>query len=393
MYHSPVQTSPSGLDDKSPWTPLGVPTFRALWIAGLASNVGTWVHEVAAAWMMTSLTSSATWIALVQVSATLPMFVFSLPAGVITDLVDRRRVLLVAQGWMAIVAGGLALAAALDKVTPSVLLFFTAALGCGLAFSAPTWQAIVPELVGPGLLAKAVALNSMGFNVARALGPALGGVLLAFMGPAANFALNTVSFAGVLVVVARWKREPEEYSVLPAERFVAAFRGGARYVRHSPRFQAVLVRGSLFVAAASAWWALLPTVVRFQLETGPGGYGLVVGSFGVGAVAAAWSLPPIRERISADRLAVLATIAFSGALGGLALAPNIYFAGLSAAVGGGAWLTVLSGYNVAAQSSLPGWVRGRALSIYMLVFFGGLAGGAIVWGSLADLIGTRWTLL
>lgn len=390
---SPGSPTPASAgDDSSPWTPLRIPVFRALWIAAMASNVGTWVHEVGAAWTMTSLTESKTLIALVQASATLPMFAFALPAGVLSDLFDRRRVLLFAQGWMALSAGGLALATAFGAVTPELLLLFTAALGCGLAFSAPAWQAIVPELVGRQELAKAVALNSMGFNVARALGPALGGALLALYGATANFGLNAVSFAGVLVVLARWRREPEESSTLPGESFGGAFRVGARYVRHSPRFQAVMVRGGLFVFAASAWWALLPAVVRFELGAGPGGYGLVVGAFGLGAVSAAWVLPPIRARVSADTLAVFASGVFALVLMGMALATQVWVVAAVAVFGGGAWLTVLSGYNVAAQSSLPSWVRARALSAYMLVFFGGLAFGASTWGSLADALSPRWAL-
>lgn len=389
---APPVAPPAAAAERSPWSPLSSPLFRGLWLAGLASNVGTWVHEVGAAWLMTSLTESTTLIALVQGAATLPMFVFALPSGVIGDLVDRRRLLLAAQGWMTLSAALLAAITALGLTTPGLLLACTAALGCGLAFSAPAWQAIVPELVGRDQLAPAVALNSVGFNLARAIGPALGGVLLAAFGPAVNFALNTLSFAGVLVVLWRWKRQPEDVSLLPHERFGSAFRVGTRYVRNSPRFQTVLVRGGLFVAAASAWWALLPAVVRFELGAGPGGYGLVVGAFGAGAVLAAWTLPPIRRRLSADALALLASVVFALGLLGLAAAPGPWMAAAAAAFSGSAWLTVLSGYNVAAQTALPGWVRARALSVYMLVFFGGLAGGATLWGGLADWIGTRRTL-
>ena len=380
-------------NDPSPWTPLRSPLFRALWLAALASNVGTWVHEVGAAWLMTSLTDSATLVALVQVSATLPMFVFALPAGVIADIVDRRRLLLAAQGWMALAAAGLAIATTLGAVTPILLLVFTAALGCGLAISAPAWQAVVPELAGREQLPKAVALNSMGFNVARAAGPALGGLLLSTVGPGANFALNAVSFAGVLVVLGRWRRPEATEAPLPSERFLGAFRVGARYVRNSPRLQSVIVRGFLFVAAASAWWALLPVVVRFELGAGPAGYGLVVGAFGAGAVSAAWALPPVRARVSADTLAVVASTVFAAALSAVAFSTHVGTVGAFGAIAGGAWLTVLSGYNVAAQSGLPSWVRARALSVYMLAFFGGLAGGSALWGRLADAVGTRATLV
>ena len=388
-----MQNAPQPTESTSPWTPLKTRAFRALWIAALASNVGTWVHEVGAAWTMTLLTSSKTLIALVQASVTLPMFLFALAAGVLADLVDRRRLLLVSQGWMMLSAGGLALVTALDLVTPLILLGFSAALGCGLAFSAPAWQAIVPELVTRAELPKAVALNSMGFNAARALGPALGGAMLALAGPAANFAVNALSFAGVLFVIARWRQETNESDRLPAEPFFGAFRAGARYVRHSPRFKAVMVRGGLFVFAASAWWALLPAIIRFDLGAGPGGYGVVVGAFGVGAVAAAWVLPSVRTKASADQLAVFASLVFAAALVALSLVPTIWAGLVVGLFAGGAWLTVLSGYNVAAQSSLPGWVRARALSVYMLTFFGGLTAGASLWGGLADAFGSRISLM
>lgn len=382
----------------SPWSPLRVRAFRTLWLAAIASNLGTWAHEVGAAWLMTSLTPSPTLVALVQAAATLPMFLLALPAGVVADLFDRRKVLLVAQGWMAVSAFLLAIVTFLEQMTPSVLLLLTASLAVGLALSAPAWQAITPELVGFGELPKAVALNSMGFNVSRALGPALGGLLLAAVGPWANFTVNAISFSGVLVVLWRWQREPERSSLLPEERFLGALRLGVRYVRHSPRMKTVLLRSGLFVVSASAWWALLPVVARFGLGLGPGGYGLLVGCFGAGAVSAAWLLPPIRKRLDADALSLAASGVFAVSLVALSVASRgdsggTFGAGVAAVLGGGAWLTVLSGYNVAAQSAVPAWVRARALSIYMLVFFGGLAIGSTLWGGVAERLGSSWALL
>lgn len=383
----------SDSNPSSPWSPLRLPVFRAIWLASVASNLGTWMHEVGAAWLMTSLTPSATLVALVQAAATLPMFFLALPAGVIADLFDRRRILLLAQGWMASAALALAVTTALGLTSPVLLLLLTAALAIGTAFSAPAWQALTPELVGFAELPKAVALNSLGFNIARAAGPALGGLVLALLGPWVNFALNATSFVGVLLVLGRWRRSPSEgESLLPQERFVPALRMGARYVRNSPRMKTVLLRGGLFVLAASAWWSLLPLVARFGLGLGPGGYGVLVGCFGFGAVAAASSLPRIRTKISGDGLAVAASVVFSGALGLLAIATRVEVAAVGAVLGGGAWLTVLSGYNVAAQSAVPGWVRARALSIYMLVFYGSLALGSGLWGSVADQLGTRAAL-
>lgn len=382
----------------SPWSPLRIPAFRALWLAAIASNLGTWAHEVGAAWLMTSLTPSPTLVALVQAAATLPMFVLALPSGVTADLFDRRRVLLVAQGWMAASAFVLAAVTMLDLMTPGRLLLLTASLAIGLSLSAPAWQAIVPELVGFGELQKAVALNSMGFNVSRALGPAIGGLLLAAIGPWANFLVNALSFSGVLLVLWRWQREPERSSLLPEERFLGALRLGMRYVRNSPRMKTVLLRSGLFVSTASAWWALLPVVARFGLELGPGGYGVLVGCFGGGAVSAAWMLPPIRKKLDADALSLAASGVFAVSLVTLSVSTraesmSVYAAALAAVLGGGAWLTVLSGYNVAAQSAVPAWVRARALSIYMLVFFGGLSLGATLWGAVAERLGSSLALL
>lgn len=392
----PVNTTPTPAEapaDQNPWSPLRRPVFRSIWLAAMVSNLGTWVHEVGAGWLMTSLTPSAALVALVQAAATLPMFLLALPAGVTADLVDRRKLLIVGQGWMAAVALALAATSLLDLVTPGLLLVLTAALAVGMALSAPAWQAITPELVGFAELPKAVALNSMGFNVARALGPALGGILLATLGSWANFAVNAVSFLGVLWVLARWQREPAASpSLLPEERFVGALRLGVRWVRNSPRMKTVLLRGGLFVLPASSWWALLPLVARNELAVGPGGYGALVGAFGVGAVAAAWVLPTIRRRVSADALGLAASLVFAATLVALALAPNLGVAVAAAFAGGGAWLTVLSGYNVAAQSAVPGWVRARALSVYMLVFYGSLAAGSTIWGSVAEQTSVRTAL-
>lgn len=393
-----MTSSSTPTDADSPWTPLQIPAFRALWLAAIASNLGTWAHEVGAAWLMTSLTSSPTLVALVQAATTLPMFLLALPAGVTADLFDRRKILLVAQGWMAMSAFLLAATTWLGLMTPWTLLLLTASLAIGLALSAPAWQAITPELVGFGQLPKAVALNSMGFNVSRALGPAVGGLILAAVGPWLNFLVNGLSFSGVLLVLWRWKREPESSSLLPEERFLGALRLGMRYVRNSPRMKTVLLRSGLFVLPASAWWALLPVVARFGLDLGPGGYGLLVGCFGGGAVSAAWMLPPIRKKLDADALSLAASGVFAVSLVILSVSTRaqsmgVYSAALAAVLGGGAWLTVLSGYNVAAQSAVPAWVRARALSIYMLVFFGGLALGATLWGTVAERLGSFTALL
>ena len=385
MATSPDSAAPAPA--VSAWAPLRQPAFRALWIASVASNVGTWMHEVGAGWLMTSLAPSPVMVSLVQAATSLPMFLLALPAGVLADLVDRRRLLLVTQLWMTAAALVLGLLVHQGLATPWLLLGITFALGVGASLNAPPWQAIVPELVPPADLAPAVALNSMGFNIARAAGPALGGLVIAALGPAANFLFNGVSFFGVVLVLYFWRR-PAAESALPAESFLGALRSGGRYIRHSPRMRAVMVRGALFVLCGSALWALLPLVARFRLESGPGGYGALLGSFGIGAVAGATQLPRLRARFPTDRLALAGTIGFALALVGLAWAPDVAVAAIALALGGGAWLTVLSGFNVAAQTSVPAWVRARALSYYLLVFYAGLALGSSLWGAIAHALGT-----
>jgi MFS family permease len=383
----PRRPRPSGpqLDAASAWSPLRLPLFRSLWIATVASNLGTWLQGVGAAWLRTTLAPSPTLVALVQAATSLPMFLLSLPAGALADVYDRRRLLLAAQAWMLVGAALLAAFTLAGWTTPWLLLALTSVLGLGAAINQPAWQAIIPELVPREELGRAVALGSVAFNIARAVGPALGGLLVATAGPAFNFLLNAASFAGVIVVLYRWKR-PREESVLPAERVLGAMRTGLRYVRHSPAVLAVIARGAAFVLCASSLWALLPVVAREELGTGPAGYGLLLAALGAGAVAGAFALPHLRRGDSADPVVSAAILLFAG--GTLALAWVRDFAVLAAVLvlAGAAWMAALSSLNVAIQTLLPSWVRARALSVYMLAFFGGLTGGSALWGGLAE----RW---
>lgn len=378
-------------DRTSPWSPLRHPTFRALWIATLASNVGTWLQSVGAAWLMTSLTASSTMVALVQAATSLPMFLLSLPAGALADVLDRRRILLATQSWMLLSAAALGLLTAVGLTTPWVLLLLTTSIGLGAALNQPAWQASLPELVPREDLAPAIALGSIGFNIARALGPALGGLIVAAAGAEANFLLNAASFLGVLVVLFRWKRPPRA-SVLPAERFFGAMRTGVRYVRHSPEVLAVIVRGSLFVVCASSLWALLPVVARTELNRGAAGYGLLLTALGIGAVACAMVLPRLRDR-STDLVVAAASLVFAGGILALGYVRSFWLLFAAMLAAGGAWLALLSSLNVAIQTLVPSWVRGRALSVYMLFIFGGLAGGSALWGAVAERSGVPRSLL
>lgn len=373
------------------WRALRHPVFRSLWIASLASNLGTWLQNVGASWLMTSLAASSTLVALVQAVTSLPMFLLSLPAGALADVVDRRRLLLVTQAWMLACATALGFLTLAGLTTPGLLLLFTFLLGLGSALNGPAWQAVVPELIPREDLPGAVTLQSVGFNIARAVGPAIGGLLVAAAGPSATFLLNAASFVGVLIVLVRWRRRPLE-SVLPGERFFGAMRTGLRYVRHAPEVRAVIVRGATFVFCASSLWALLPVVARVELKQGPGGYGLLLACLGAGAVGGAFVLPHLKRGNSNDLVAAVAMLVFAGGTAALASVRVFWLLCAALVAAGGAWLSLLSSLNVALQTVIPGWVRGRALSVYMLGVFGGLSIGSAVWGALADRFGTGRSL-
>jgi MFS family permease len=375
---------------RSTWTPLRHATFRWLWIATLASNIGTWFQNVGASWQMTTLTRSATLIALVQAATSLPSFLLALPAGAVADVVDRRRLLLVTQGWMTVAAAALAVVALLGLTTPWLLLAFTFLLGLGAAANGPAWQATVPEMVPRPELAAAITLNSIGFNLARAAGPALAGLIVAAFGPGWTYLLNALSFVGVLAVLYRWRREPDE-RILPSERFFSAMRAGLRYVRHAPDVRAPIVRGSTFIICGSALWALLPLVARAQGQ-GATGYGLLLAALGAGAVSGAMVLPLVKQRLSLAALVPVATVVFALAITGLAQLDSFPLHLLAMFLAGGAWLTLLSTFNVAVQTVVPSWVRARAVSIYLVIFYGALAGGSWLWGAVAEFRSVSWAL-
>lgn len=374
------------------WTPLSHPLFRTLWIASIASNIGTWMHNVGADWLMTSLAPSPLLVALMQTAENAPLFLLALPAGALADIVDRRRLLLYTQGWMLLSAIALGLLTFLGLTTPPVLLELIFCLGLGSALNAPAWQAIVPELVPREELAGAVSLNSVAFNIARAVGPALGGLVVAAVGSWAVFLLNSLSFLGVMLVLYRWQREPLE-SISPTERVIGAMRAGLRYVRHDPGLRAVLARTAIFVLCASALWATLPLIARKELGLGALAYGVLLGGLGTGAILAAFLLPLIRRRVPLNALTVAGTVAFAGATVALAELRNFPLLCLAMVLGGVAWMALMSSFNICVQALVPGWVRARVLAIYLLTFFGGMAAGSALWGTVATHLGLSRTLL
>jgi len=364
--------------------------YRALWIALLASNIGTWMQAVGAAWLMVELDASPAIVALVQTATYLPVVVVGVVAGATADLVERRRLLLITQVFMLAAAGGLAVLTAVDAVTPILLLGFTFALGLGAAFNYPAWQAIQPELVPEDELKQAVTLGGANTNLGRAIGPAIGGLLIAAAGPWLVFALNAASFGFVLLVLWRWRR-PVEEDVGPPERFAGAVRAGVRYALFSHVLHGVLVRSFAFGAASAGLLSLLPVYSKEVLGLSSGGLGALYAAFGGGAVVTAAVIPRVRERLSADRVFGAGSLVVAAALLALALVHGPVPAFVVNVVAGVGWLFCLSTLNVASQEVLPGWVRARGLALYLTAISAGIAVGSAAWGKLANAIGTQGT--
>jgi MFS family permease len=386
MAEAPRPVAPSRAGREDAWSPLRHSVFRALWIAGLASNLGTWMQNVGAAWLMTSLAPSPLWVSLVQVASNLPFFLLAVPAGALADVVDRRRLLVVSLVWMTLSAGLLGVLTLLGAVGPLGLLAFTFAIGLGSTFLAPPFLAILPELVPREEIPAAVSLNGISMNLARAVGPALGGLAVAAAGAAATFLSNAASFVALLAIVLRWRRPPRE-GRLPPEELIGAIRAGVRYLRHSPPLQLVLVRVAVFVLPGSALWALLPLYARDQLGLGATGYGVLLSFFGAGAVIGGLLLPRIRARLGAQRTTTAAALVYAAALVALGATSNLAAAAVALACAGAGWLALLTVLNAAAQLALPSWVRARGLAAYLLVLFGSLALGSAAWGVLAETLG------
>jgi MFS family permease/quinol monooxygenase YgiN len=368
------------------FAPLRHPVFRSLWLATLASNTGMWVQNTGAGWLMTSLAPSPVMVSLVQAASMLPVFLLALPAGALADIVDRRRFLIGAQLWMLLMAVLLALLAATDSLGPWGLLAITFGIGAGTAINFPAWAATTPELVPREDLVGAVALNGIGFNLARALGPAIGGFAVAAAGPEAAFALNAFAFLLLIVALVAWRRPASRRSTLPKEHFVGAMRAGLRFVAASPAMQASILRACAFFLPAAAVWGLLPLLVRAQLGLGPEAFGLMLGVMGVSAVAAGFVLPALRASMDRGTLVLRASLVVALAMGWLALSEHWLPAALAMSLYGAGWIAAGSTLAVSAQTAAPAWVRARAIAIYQLSFFGVMALGA----ALAGWLGARF---
>ena len=346
------------------FAPLRSGVFRALWLANLISATGTMVQGVGAAWLMTTLAGTPDMVALVQTATQAPILLFALLAGTVADLWDRRWVLLLAQFWTVLVSAGLAVLSSLGLVTPTMLLLFTFFIGIGAAFTGPAWQASMREIVPRGHLAAAVTLNAVANNAARALGPALGGVVIALAGAGAAFYLNAAATLALIGALFWWRREIP-VDDLPRERIGSAIITGLRYVAETRALRAVLARGMVFGFAASAVLALLPLVARDRLGGGPLVYGLALGAFGIGALAGAFLVPPLRHRLGAELAVTVLSAAFGGAMLAMALlSSSLLPVMLALALAGAAWLGSLSTFNIAVQMTTAFWVQARVLAVY-----------------------------
>jgi MFS family permease len=366
----------------SPWHPLRIGIFRNLLIADLVSDIGTFMQAVGAAWLMTTLTNSSLYIALIQTASALPFFLLALPAGSIGDIFDRRKLILGTETWMLVVATVLTVVTFTRTMTPWLLLLLTLALSLGDAIESPTWRAIFPELVNKDDLTAALALNGIEFNLARAVGPGLAGVVIAAVGVATTFLFNALSFLGVILVIFTWKR-PTRKSTLPPETLGGASAAGIRFVRYSPGIRTLLLRSGIVIFFASSLWALLPAVAK-ELSKSALGYGLLLGFFGLGAVVGAVVLQRARSTLSTEAFISTATAIFGVSLLGTAVLHNLVLLCALMLLGGASWTAFMSLFNTMIQNLAPDWVRARVLAAYLFVFQGGVAIGSAVWGLAAE---------
>lgn len=383
-----IPYKPSG----SAFSPLKRPVFAVLWAATVLGNTGSFMRDVASSWLVTDLSASPAAVAMVQAAGTLPIFLLAIPAGVLSDILNRRKLLIAIQLMLALVSGALMVLSHAGLLTVGSLIALTFAGGIGAALMGPTWQSIVPELVPRPDLKNAVALNSLGINIARSIGPAAGGLLLVAFGAAFTYGVDVVSYVIVIAALLWWRRVPDADDAL-SEHFLGAFRAGLRYTRASRPLHIVLYRAVVFFAFASAVWALLPLVARNLLGGDAGFYGILLGAVGVGAIAGALVLPRLRQRFDADALLLGASLATASVMAMLSFAPPNWAAILALLLLGMAWIVALTTLNGVAQAILPNWVRGRGLAVYLTVFNGAMAGGSLGWGLVAQQFGIPATLV
>ena len=393
MSQNQTSSDPSAPANVSPWAPFRYGSFALLWSATLLSNIGTWMHDVGAGWLMTELDPSPATVTLVQAATMAPIFCFALLAGAIADRFDKRRILLLANLSLCVVISIMTTLVSAGAMNPTLLVLFTFLIGSLTAFAAPAWQAVVPRLVPKPVLSEALALNSLGINISRAIGPAIAGVLITAVGMAAPFALNALTCLIAAVAIFCWRPPASTGRSLPPEPLFSSIFTGLRHALYNAALKATLVRAVAFFVCASAFWALLPLIARGIPDGGSGFYGLLLGSVGAGAVAGALILPKLRKRLGSNRLALAASVLMAGTLLTMALAPGRAMTIAAALAGGFAWIATMVSLNLSAQSALPDWVRARGLALFLMVFSGSMTLGSLLWGQLANATSITTTLL
>lgn len=374
---------PSGASGPGAWAPLSIPAYRAFWIAGLFSNVGTWMHETGAQWLMTSLEPSPAMVSAVRTAMTIPVFCLALPAGVWADRFNRRTWLLSSQLLLLAIAAVMALLAALNWITPTLLLMLTVAMGIGMILNQPAWQALTPELVPPAMIPSAVAIGSVSFNLARSLGPVMAGLLISELGVWAAFLMNALSFLGVVAVLLVWSPQIEESTSRSRPEFMNELRKGLFVVNNSTPLRNALLRVLVFAFSASILWSLLSLVATEKLLFQERGFGVCLGLIGVGAVSAAWFLPVARRRYSSENMLLVGQLVFSAMLLAIGLSDEAWVIMPALLIVGACWMSTMTTLNATAQIHLPRKFRARGMAAYLMVFALGMALGSAIWGWLA----------
>ncbi len=384
------QTAPA--KSQSLWSPLVNPVFRWLWLATLASNIGSWMHDAGAGWLITSLTDSAVVVALMQTATSLPAFFILLPSGALSDIFDRRLYLMVANIGMAIVAVTIAVLTLTHLITAWSLLTLTLLLGAGMAMIMPTWQGIIPEVVQRSEMQNAIGLNTLGMNMSRVIGALIAGQILRLSGSGVVFVCNALSFLFIIVVLWKWKRVPPPVT-LPPEKFLSAVRTGLRFAWHSPALKATIIRSVGFYFFACVMWALLPLIARDLLKGDSTTFSNLYAAISTGAIISGFLQPTLRKFMNTDQLLTAAALVFGCGISLTALVPVHMLALLTLALCGAAWITVMTCAQMSAQTALPAWVRSRGIAIFQMFFMGSLAIGPVVWGSVTELSSIRAALL
>jgi MFS family permease len=389
-----VSTPPAGAPrHPSAFAPLANRAFLAIWIANMMSNVGGWMQTTGAAWEMTGLTTDPFFVAALAAASTLPMFLFCFFAGILADRFDRRRYIIGCQFWMRAVAATLAVLAFLGQLTAWNLLALSFCMGLGNAMNAPAWHAVVPEIVTGPLLRPAIALNSAGFNLARTIGPVIGQILLGLVGVFLLFAINTVTYIGVILAMRRWQRSAEAKASQRREGFVEAARSGIAFVKASGELKAVFARGLCFFVPGIALGTLLPVIGRFELRLDELHFGMLYAVFGVGAVAGAMAMPLLNRLLGADRCNIWAMgiHAVSVLIAALVMKPLVF--GICLTISGACWMTVNANNSTSVQMILPNFMRARGMAVHQMVFFGAMVVGSLLWGKIANMFDAHVALI